>query len=142
MAVLIRGALPAVAIMLAVGAIVFLLSPSTGADPDAESVPTSSDQNPGDASGDVIEIPAAPYLDLTLVRAGSAPLMSQDDAIQIILDAGSPAVTSDNVRATYGLATFGQYDSRLDAWIGIQNVPMPSGDSLARIEDRPMWIVD
>lgn len=91
---------------------------------------------------DVIALPAAEFADLTLIHTAIQPLMSKDEAIEITANFGSPPAISDTVTATFGLATFGWFDSPTQSWIGIQNVPMPSGETLSRIENRPMWIVD
>ena len=46
-----------------------------------------------------------------------------------------------NVEATFGLATLGSATED-GSWIGDRNIPLPTGEVLDHIENRPVWIID
>lgn len=92
------------------------------------------------------ELPAAATraADLTLVPVTVAPLISKAEALQIVRDKiPAPVVhNNDPVVAMYGLATFGKPGEVGKPWLGDRNIPLPTGEVLDHIENRPMWILD
>jgi len=102
--------------------------------------------------------------DMTFISTADTPLISSLDAQNVITDGGVPLVVSGQlggrsmtITAIHGLATFGIPDGKPDSggcigWIGPCNYPVfhcvkgqgctPTGMTIPRLENRPMWIID
>lgn len=96
--------------------------------------------------GELISGPTFEEQNIKLVAVADPPLISMEEAMQIISEAGvswglggeweGKPVT---VTGYYGLATFGYQGP--GGWLGVVNIPLPDGSKLDHIEDRPMWII-
>ena len=98
--------------------------------------------------GEVIILPASGPGDLTLIATDILPSITQQQAMQAVYDMGVPWGLGDSyegktpvISATFGLATFGS-QAPDGQWVGLRNIPLPSGEMLDHIESRPVWIVD
>jgi hypothetical protein len=83
---------------------------------------------------------------VTLRSVTGSPLISQQQAMAIVATQ-SPWGLGGNwegkqvtVQAWYGLGSIGYADSRGN-WLGSLNIPLPSGQILDHIENRPMWLI-
>jgi hypothetical protein len=101
------------------------------------------------AIGEIINIPSAVRGDLTVRRTDIAPLISQQEAQQVLKDYGiiwafedTQSIPSVTLLATYGLVTQGRPTPDGKDWIGNRNIRLSNGTILPYIENRPMWILD
>lgn len=136
----------------------------TVAPPQPTSVPTIGTgypdvtlNSPQIQVGQIIEMPA------NLVKQGQLTLKQADKSAKITLTEAFGAVPTDwatggqykgkqvTVQVSYGLATFGKREAD-GGWSGYKNIPIytcvkirectRTGQTLERIEDRLMWILD
>lgn len=115
---------------------------------DILTMSSDNDSKPDEGAGEKISSRGFEEQDLTLRRTDSEPPISQNEAMEAVYDLGVPWGRGDDwergpvtVDAHYGLATFGEQGND-EVWLGPRNVPLPSGEVLDHVEERPMWIID
>jgi hypothetical protein len=83
---------------------------------------------------------------VTLRSVSEPPLITQQQAMEIVAKdfpwghGGTWEGKHVTVQAWYGLGSIGYADSRGN-WLGSLNIPLPSGQILDHIENRPMWLI-
>jgi hypothetical protein len=121
---------------------------STPTTVETPTLPEPTVATPSPAIGEPFSFSALEANAVTLVRTDGLPIITQEQAMQVVTDIGVPWGKGGtwekgpvNVHALYGLATFGGRGSG-GIWQGERNIPLPSGEILDHIELRPMWIID
>ncbi|HEX2916589.1 MAG TPA: hypothetical protein VH186_37865 [Chloroflexia bacterium] len=113
---------------------------------------------PREDTGEFITATGYDIANLSLKRLATPPLISSRDAAEIVYlkgyawaRGGEYRGRTVQIRATYGLATFGSPGPN-GAWLGPQNTPLltcksfgqcaSSGILLKRLENRPIWLLE